>query len=162
MRKFLVILIFLSLRAFTQVNAPDLRCLQVLPNGNVKLTWLAPSDPANAFSSYQIYFSTSPTGPFNLITSVGAIATLQYTDVTANANLQSCYYYMLTKYGAGGVNTSANSTTLQTIFLNCLQNSGSPAVKLLYNPILQPKLPSTSANFSLVIRLKGPVGEVEK
>ncbi len=150
MRKFLTILILLSLRAFTQVNAPDLRCLQVLPNGNVKLTWLAPPDPSNQFSAYQIYFSTSSSGPFNLVASVGAIATLQYTDVAANANLQSCYYYMLTKYGAGGVNTSANSTTLQTIFLNCLQNSGSPAVKLLYNPILQPKLPSTSANFSLV------------
>jgi hypothetical protein len=44
-------------------------------------------------------------------------ATLQYTDgQQITTKFTKLFATMLTKYGTGGINTSANSTTLQTIF----------------------------------------------
>ncbi len=150
MKQVLIILIFLSTQLVAQLNAPSLRCLQVLPNGNVKLTWIAPLDPNNLFNAYQIYASTSFLGTYNLVGTIGALNTQQYTDVAANANNQSYFYYIVTKFGSAGANSSLPSDTLKTIFLNCIQNSGSPAVKLIYNKIHQPQLPTTSSDFLLV------------
>jgi gliding motility-associated-like protein len=130
-----------------QVNPPSLRCLQVLPNGDVKLTWISPSDPNGNCSSYEVWSANFSSGPFTLVGTIGALATTQYTHTGAGANTHSCYYYMKTKFNAN--NSFQNSDTLRTIFLNCIQNSGSYAVKLIYNNIHQPGLPSTAPNFLL-------------
>lgn len=143
-----IIFIFLSMQLAAQVNPPSLRCLQVLANGDVKLTWVSPPDPTFSFASFEVWSSTSLSGPFNLVGTIGALSTTQYTHAGANANLQSRYYYMKTKFNTN--NSFFNSDTLRTIFLNCIQNTGSPAVKLIYNAIHQPKLASTAASFVLV------------
>jgi len=144
----LFILIFLTARVFSQVNPPDLRCLQVLANGDVKLIWISPPDPSNTFTSFEIYSSNSASSGFILIGTVSSLSITQFTHIGGNANLQSAYYFMKTKFSIN--NSLLNSDTLKTIFLNCVQNTGSPAVKLIYSTIHQPKLPSTASNFDLV------------
>jgi len=131
-----------------QVNPPSLRCLQVLANGDVKLTWVSPADPNSSFTSFEVWSSTSSSGPFSLVSTIGSLSTTQYTHASANANLQSRYYYMKTKFNSN--NSFFNSDTLRTIFLNCIQNTGSPAVKLIYNAIHQPKLATSAASFLLL------------
>jgi hypothetical protein len=134
-------------RLHSQVAAPDLRCLEVLPNGNVKLSWIPPADPANTFFSYEIFVSISATGPFTPAGTISALGLTSYTHTGAGANVQSRYYYMYTTYGSGGVNKSGNSDTLRTIFLNIIPST--PDLKLQYNPLRLPKLPTTASTYTL-------------
>jgi gliding motility-associated-like protein len=131
-----------------QVNPPSLRCLQVLPNGNVVLSWVAPSDPNNTFTTYEVWYSNSLLGTYSLVGTIGALATTQFTHASATANNQSCYYYMKSIFNA--TNSLNNSDTLHTIFLNCTQNSGSYDVKLAYNTIHQPALPTSASTFQII------------
>ncbi|MBS1652798.1 MAG: gliding motility-associated C-terminal domain-containing protein [Bacteroidetes bacterium] len=132
-----------------QVSAPDLRCLQVLSNGDVKLTWIAPSDPSNQFYSYTIYSSINSYGPFTNIGTVSSISITNFTHVGASANTQSHYYYITTQYGSSGSSSSSGSFTLQSIFLNTVQNTGAAAVNCIYNNLKNPPLPSTANTFTL-------------
>lgn len=134
----------------SQVGPPDLRCLSVAPNSNVTLTWIAPADPASQFDSYDIYYSTSSSGPFSVVGNINVINTTTFTHSGTNANTASVYYYIKTKYGAGGSSTSIPSDTLRSIFLNLLNTAGAPDIKILYNNVHQPKLPSTNNAFSIL------------
>ncbi|MEI8137482.1 MAG: gliding motility-associated C-terminal domain-containing protein, partial [Bacteroidota bacterium] len=68
----------------------------------------------------------------------------------SNANNASVYYFIKTKFGSGGVSASAPSDTLKTIFLNLLNTAGAPDIKIIYNNIHQPAIPSTSTGFSIL------------
>lgn len=151
MRTIFFILNFYCLTLFSQVGPPDLRCLQVLQNGDVTLTWLQPSDPGNIFDSYDIYYSTTAlAGSFNIIGTVNAINTTTFTHIGANANTGKVYYYIRTKFNPGGNSTSAPSDTLKTIFLNLINTAGAPDVKILYNNIHQPALPTSGGSYTIL------------
>lgn len=141
---------FYWLTFFSQVGPPDLRCLNVLNNGDVTLTWIPPADPGFLFNSYDIYYSPNSLGPFAVVGNVNTINTTTYTHSGSNATLSSAYYFVKTKFGPGGSSVSSPSDTLKTIFLNLLNTSGAPDVKILYNNVHQPALPSTSPSYNIL------------
>lgn len=149
MRYAFLILNLYYLTLFSQVGPPDLRCLQVLPNGNVTLTWIPPSDPGGLFDSYDIFSSITSSGPFVIVGTVTSINTTTFTHSTSNSTLASVYYYVRTNYNPGGTSISAPSDTLRTIFLNLINTAGAPDVKLVYNNVHQPSLPTTPGAFSI-------------
>jgi gliding motility-associated-like protein len=148
----IAVIAFHTLRS--QVAAPALRCLDVQLNGNVILTWIPPSDPLGEFQSYEIWYATNSAGPFSSVTVVGPLTTSSFPHTTTAATAQTIFYYMTTRY-SGGV--SAGSNTLQTIFLNLFP--GNVDLKLNYNHLQQPKLPSASSTFT--ITKEYPIGTVK-
>lgn len=150
MKQVLLIIIGCISTLTAQVNPPDLRCLEVLASGNVKLTWIPPADPGGEFFSYDVYFSVSKNGPFAIVSSgINAITTTTFTHVTATGTIQNCYYFMVTKYGAGGAFSSKNSDTIKTIYLTSFPNLTNGTQDFQYNQIHVPKLSSTGAAFTL-------------
>lgn len=132
-------------KATPTLKAPDLRCLAVQPNGSVVLNWIAPVDSFNSFSSYIIYSSLSPTGPFTIVDSVTTYSQTTYTDVNASGNSQSIYYFIRTRSGCGHLpqHLSISGDTLSTIFLQ-VYNQGNTAVDLEWNPLHNPNLITSS------------------
>ena len=149
MKKNFFILIFFVIRLYSQVNPPDFRCLQILANGDTKLTWIPINSSINSFFSYEIWRATSKNGPYNLKGTVNSFSTTNFIDIGAPSSNLSLYYYVLTKYNTGGTQSSINSDTLKTIFLNLNSIPGAVDVKLNYNTIHQPKLASTSSSFAI-------------
>lgn len=150
MRHFLFILSLCLWRTgcFSQVGPPSLRCLAVAPNGDVTLTWLAPADPGNVFAGYEIWYSPALySGPYTLINTLPSITTTSYLHAGTNANNQSGYYYMRSKYGPGGTIFSGNSDTLRTIFVNI--TTVPSAIKISFNQLHQPRLATTSSTFTI-------------
>lgn len=151
-RNFLMslVLVLLSCFAAAQLAAPDLRCLEVInPSGDLKITWLGPNDPQNQFFGYEIFVANNRLGPYTAVTATpGSIANTQFVHTTTVTNVQSVFVYMRALSGAGGITKSANSDTLQSIFLN-INVSIPDAYKLLYNSIHTPPLGSQSGTMSI-------------
>lgn len=127
------------------LDAPELRCASVEPNGDVTLSWIPPVDNFNSFNSYLVYSASSAAGPYTLVDTVHSIATTSYTHAGANAQTASVFYYIKTLSGCGGAPfvLSLTSDTLQTILLSAT-NSGSGAALLDWNAVHNPLLPTSS------------------
>jgi hypothetical protein len=148
MKHMYFILILVVSRVFSQVGPPDLRCLEVLSNGDVKLTWIPPSDPNNSFNSYEVYYSTIKTNTYALVSlNLNAITATSFTHALSSATVQGCYYYMVTTYGSGGTSSSVHSDTLKTLFFNAV--SGITALHLTFNHLHIPPLPSTASTYTI-------------
>ena len=67
-----------------QVNPPLIQCVDN-PGGtsDLEISWTAPVNGCGPFLSWDIYASTSETGPFNLLTSINNTATLSFTHSNA-------------------------------------------------------------------------------
>ena len=111
MKKNFFILIFFGIRLYSQVNPPDFRCLQILANGDTKLTWIPINSSINSFFSYEIWRANSKNGPYNLKGTVNSFSTTNFIDIGAPSSNLSLYYYVLTKYNTGGTQSSINSDT---------------------------------------------------
>lgn len=144
LRLFAFILVFCTLRLASQTVPPDFRCIEVLPNGDARLTWIPPVDPSGTFSQYIIFYSPVPGGPFTPIGTQAPLSAANYTHSGGSAYLQSVYYYVQAVYNTGTGTTTANSTTLHSIFLNIINTTGAPAIRLVYNTLATPNLPSYS------------------
>lgn len=93
----------------------DLHCVDVLPNGDVELTWTPTTDLSGvSFVEYQVWSIED-----GLITTIPTIATLNYTVLGANCDLGAKHYYIQTVYGCGGNNINS-SDTLSTIFVTMI------------------------------------------
>lgn len=148
MKYIVLIIALISSRLFSQVDAPELRCLEVLNNGNVKLTWVPPSDPINQFHSYEIYSSVLKNGPFTPISAgLTNITTNTFVHTATVSLVQSNYYFMVTKYGSNGTGTSPHSDTLRTIFLN--PTAGNVALNINFSHLRVPKLPSSASLYDI-------------
>ena len=123
-------------------DPPDLRCVEVLANGDVTLTWLPPADTVLKFGGYFVY-----DGAGTLLDSIMNYNVLSYTHVGAGANTASADYYMQTKSGCGGV-FSVASPTLSSIYLTAV-NNGAGAAQLTWNAIANPALPSTNGTYDV-------------
>ena len=135
-----------SLKTYAQLDPPSLRCASVASVNNVILTWVIPPDPSNTFSSYEIYYS--PTGvTYSLLVTLNTYAQNTFTHVGANGSAQSRYYYIITKSN-GGTLSSANSNTLQSVFMN-LNAPPSGINTLSWNTTGIPLLPSASTTFTV-------------
>ncbi len=145
MRYLALILLFCVQALAAQVAAPQLRCSEVLPNGDVLLNWQAPADQGGNFLYYEIFWSTSANGPFTAVTpTIGTITTQTAIHSGTTALAQTVYYYIS---AVSNNQMAASSNTIQTIFLNVFP--GDPALQLTYNNIQNPPPPGTSGTFTI-------------
>lgn len=110
------------LAASAVLDPPDLRCASVLANGGVQLTWQVPADPGGDFLRYEVFHATAATGPYGWVGQVNSYATTTFTHLGAGANAAPQFYYLTTVSTSGPPNTSANSDTLATSFLQVTQS----------------------------------------
>ena len=96
--KIRLILIFIlsGLKSYSALDAPSLRCIDVKPNGDVEIFWVAPSDPTSVFDSYQIFYSSTAGGTFNLVATIPVYNQNSWIHLGANAQNVPVYYYMKT------------------------------------------------------------------
>lgn len=125
---------------------PSLRCTEVLPNGDVQLTWVPPPDTSNTFNAWMIYHSASAAGPYTLIDSVFNPLQNTYLHTGAGANLASQFYYVRTRSGCGGKVQTQPSDTLETIYVQA-SASGS-LITVNWNAPSTPLLPTVSGPYS--------------
>ena len=145
---FVLFIITISL-AYSQVSAPQFKCVSVINgSGDIAISWVPPADPLGQFFAYDIYYSTFQFGPYSPITSITNIAVTSYTHIGAGGNSQSRYYFIRTKWGTGGANTSISSDTLRSVFLS-LTGTGTGIAKLIYNDIHTPHLNTSYPKFNI-------------
>lgn len=134
-----------------QVGPPSLRCIACGPTGGLTLTWIIPSDPGGQFFRYDIYRSATFANPtYSFVGSVSTYTATTFNDPgpSAQGNLQAKYYFIKTRWGAVGTNTSVASDTVRSIYLN-LGGAGTGTATLVYNNLHTPKLPTTATNFTI-------------
>jgi gliding motility-associated-like protein len=127
------------------LKPPELKCTEVHPNGDITITWIPPPDPHNTFNSYQVYCSSSPTGPFVKIDSIFAYASTSKTYSGLGGNTAPRYFYMTTRSGCYGKYYSlTTSDTVASMKLNVTVNSLGNVAQLAWNPVHNPLLGSSS------------------
>jgi gliding motility-associated-like protein len=133
-----------------QLPPPKLSCTEVLPNGDVTLTWVEVIDTLNTFDSYQIFFSPNINGPYTVIDSIFNISTVVYTHMGAGANTTPGYYYIRTRSGCHSNKMSAPSDTLASVVLN-VTNPGAAfgIANLNWNPVAMPPYPMMSGVYEV-------------
>ena len=141
----ILLVIFFSTLTLAQVSPPSLRCISVETNGNITLNWIAPIDTGSAFGGYHIFSSSNVSGPFTAIDSVFNYNLLSTTITSINANNTTFYFYIKTRQGCCSV-YSVPSDTLRSIRMIVTPLSNEQ-VRLNWNRIRNPLLPSTSANY---------------
>ena len=129
---------------------PSIRCVAVQPNGSVTLSWVPGVDSASSFKCYQIYYSSSATGPFNLIDSVTNYAQTSYNHTGIDANNSLAYYYMKVKSGCDNYVTGNSTDTVQAIKLSAI-NSGTGIAHLVWNATHTPLI-QTNKDFYYIYR----------
>jgi gliding motility-associated-like protein len=140
-----LILLFAFSRLLSQTGPPDLRCLEVLNNGDVVLTWIPTGDPGNTFSHYQVYSGIQKKGPFAPVSpTIAPVSATGMVHAAASASSQTIFYYVKSVDVNG--NSSLSSDTLQTIFLNI---ATSATLNITYNNISSPPRPNGGTTFTL-------------
>lgn len=140
----------IKLKNREMLASADLHCVDVLPNGDVTLTWEPTVDVSGtSFIQYEVWSLED-----GFITALPAIATSSFTVVGANADLGPKHYYILTDFGCGGNNTNS-SDTLSTIFLNMIDLADG-RVSLTWNDIHNP--PNNGDDLVYRIYREYPVG----
>ncbi len=137
------------------VLSPQPRCVAVLPNGDVTLTWTPPSNAAGTFDSYHIFSAASPAGPFKIVDSVFSLTQSTYTHVGANANAGPVYYYIQTRSGCGGKEFTPALDTVNTIFLK-VANPADGTASLSWNTIAKPAIVSSTGIYK--VYMEHPAG----
>lgn len=129
--------------------SPSLRCLEVLPAGDVKLSWIPSPDPQNVFNSYHIFRANSINGPYSVVDSIFNINQSTYTDITgAGADLGSVFYMIRARSGCGGIVYAPANDTLQTLYVN-VTDAGSGQIDIAWNALSNPLLPSTQLPYAI-------------
>lgn len=133
------------------VESPQIRCANVLPNGDVDLTWSSPYDSTTldtvSFYNYEIYASNNVNGPYTLVDSIFDPLQTNYTHTGAGANGGTVYYYMETRSECNGqrYSTTIDSIprdTVATMYLNVNAISGGGVADLNWNHFTNPLLPT--------------------
>ncbi len=117
----------------TLPSAPELTCVDVLPNGDVALNWIPSTDPSGSFVSYEIH--TLENG---LIATINDINTSTYTHLGAGADAGSLSYFISAIGGCGGL-FSSTSDTISTVHLE-LTNPGTGFASLNWTDVGNPDL----------------------
>jgi gliding motility-associated-like protein len=130
------------------VPSPQPRCVAVLPNGDVTLTWTPVLNLEKTFNSYHIFSSKSPTGPFTIVDSVFTLTQNTYTHVGANANASPTYYLIKTRSGCGGIVFSNALDTIASMNLKVVNPSNGTAL-LSWNKIATPLFPSSTGLYKV-------------
>tara|TARA_B100000902_G_scaffold392929_1_gene446181 strand:+ start:14612 stop:18028 length:3417 start_codon:yes stop_codon:yes gene_type:complete len=134
---------------------PDLRCTEVLENGDVNLTWKFVDGAPPTQEPYMVWYSNNPNGPFQLIDSVFYPSTT-FTHVMAGANDAPQYYYLSTEEGCGISAGDLNSDTLSTIYLDINAINFGVEANLQWNSISDPLLITSSIDYNIYQKNPNP------
>ena len=142
-----------------KLDPPTIRCADVLPNGDVSLSWDSTSDSLTSFYSYEIYYSANINGPYTLIDSVMNSQTINYIDNNPARNVYTNgtgYYYMLTRSACHGAYYSPTTDTISPMDLTLVVGGGGGIAQLSWNALTTPLLPSTTGYY--YIWREAPIG----
>lgn len=110
----LLLLVAASFQLSAQVmNPPHLKCATAQANGQVLLEWSLPNNTCGPFIAYTIYVATNYNGPYNILTNINNEFQTTYLDASANAAVNTYYYYMISVYNCPGA-TQPTSDTLDS------------------------------------------------
>jgi len=127
--------------------APEITCVNVLPNGEVEIRWESVDDTNNIFQSYEIYSSTGG-APFTLAGSDANIFSNSFTHTGINANANRYDYIVATKSACDILNFS---DTVSSIKLQ-VNNPNNGVAILQWNKIFSPTNSPLSTNFYDIYR----------
>ena len=130
---------------------PDLRCTEVLQNGDVMLTWKYANGAPPTLEPYMVWHSNNPNGPFTLIDSVFHPVTT-FTHSSAGGNDAAQYYYLSTEEGCGVTAGDLNSDTLSSIFIDVVPINQGIKAYLDWNAIHDPLLYTSSTDYELFLK----------
>jgi hypothetical protein len=144
---FVLLTTFISFSLKSQVAAPQLRCVSVTSPTSAVLSWIAPADPLNLFTQYQIW--SSPTGlSFTLIGTVNVYSQTSFTQAPSSVGNQAISYY-ITTVSSAGTNTSVPSDTLRSIAINVSGGNINGISNLNWNALKTHSLPSSSPTYTV-------------
>ena len=117
-------------------NSPDVRCVSVLSNNEVELTWehLASAPPSTVYS---VFHSVNPNGPYTLLDSLDYPLN-SYIHTGNNFNNSMQYYYVTSHSSCA--DESDPSDTLSTILLDANAINNATEAVLNWNSIHSPFL----------------------
>ncbi|MDH5645796.1 MAG: fibronectin type III domain-containing protein, partial [Candidatus Heimdallarchaeota archaeon] len=98
-----------SITRITTPNTPTGLTAQIV-NGNVSLTWTAPSDGGSSITQYKVYRSTTSGSGYTLL---GASTTTSYLDTTITIGIN--YYYVVTAINSVGESGYSNQAMASDI-----------------------------------------------
>ncbi len=129
-------------------ESPSIRMVDVLLNGDVKLTWNSFNDLTYGFRYYEVFTSNTKLGPYTSVTKIYNKNTKTITHTGAWAGSSKRYYYIKVESSDCFNNNLSIPPidTVSTIFVNTYVTSVNN-VKLTWNPIRKNKLPTTSNYF---------------
>ncbi|HRZ43433.1 MAG TPA: T9SS type A sorting domain-containing protein [Bacteroidales bacterium] len=137
----------LSINLKPPVERPqaEIRCLDVIPNGDVTLRWTPPVAPAGWVSGYTIEHSGSVSGPFVTIGNLTNASATSYTHTGAGANLSDAFYKVSAHYTQQLAGLIAPSITARAIQVTVA--TGVPKAKKVFLS-WQPTLTNLSKGYT--------------
>lgn len=142
--------------ASVTINAPDpleppkLKCINILPNGDVNLSWNVPvpdsADTANSFRKYVIFRANSRTATtYTAIDTVTDQDISSYLDIGANANVSEKYYFIMGVSSCNDQSQLIESDTLGALTLAGTALAAGDTAYLNWSEYLKPSVfPSTT------------------
>ena len=125
--------------------SPDIRCVSVQENGDVKVSWqhISTAPPSTVYS---LYHANNANGPFTFVDSI------YYPDTSfihsgVNANQQSQFYYLTSLSSCA--DESDPSDTLQTILLDVVSINAETEADMNWNYIHLPNLTTSFSEFDI-------------
>jgi gliding motility-associated-like protein len=140
------LLLFSSFSVFSQL-VPQMKCVEVLANGNSVVTWQAPNDPGGLFFSYEVYWVVA--GADLQLAELFDYNTTSYTHVGAQANLASREYKVRTKSGAIGQFVGAFSQSAFSMYLQVNASALNAIALLSWNKLMDPISGSTQGFYDV-------------
>ncbi len=136
------ILLSICVKPPVEKSQPEIRCIDVIPNGDVTLRWTPPVAPSGWVSGYTIEHSGSVSGPFVTIGNLTNASATSFTHTGAGANLSDAFYRVNAHYTQPVAGIVAPSHMARSIKLSAQVTT--PALK---NILLtwQPTLTNLSA-----------------
>lgn len=107
-------------------SQPEIRCVNVIPNGDVTLQWTPPSAPAGYVSGYTIDYTQSASGTFTSVGNLSNPMATSFTHVGAGANAGVAFYRVIAQYqqpvpGLAAPSYTAHALNLQAQATNASQ-----------------------------------------
>lgn len=142
-----VVTISVVVQAPPIVESPELRCIDVLENEDIELSWIPSQNVDNQFFCYNIYASSNPNGPYALLDSVFDINQSNWTHINPG-NTGPMYYYIRTRSSCDGAITSLPLDTLASMYITAT-DAGSGLINVNWNPLSNPLLATAQLPYSL-------------
>lgn len=126
-------------------SSPELKCIAVNPDGSTTLSWEQGVNANNTWEGYSVYHSTTPNGPFTLLTTITDFNTLTYTHNTADAANQVNYYYVTSLYNC----VDAPYANILASMLLTVSGGANGFADLIWNAPSNPLLNSSFGSYSI-------------